>query len=111
MVPMGSSGWPIRDQVAPSSDSRPTRLTSAMPSSTCWPVSLSAQWIRASVSPENQSARWRVFQMPTLLIQPPRLVDDATSGLTVTTRSATEGASRARASKKRPSVCCVVRVR
>jgi hypothetical protein len=41
------------------------------------------------------------------LIQPPRFVDDATSGLTVTTCAATSGASRARSTKKRPNACCV----
>ncbi len=45
--------------------------------------------------------------MPTWLIQPPRLVEEATSGLTVTTRSATSGASRARSTKKRPNACWV----
>src|SRR5215213_2295929 len=46
-------------------------------------------------------------QMPALLIQPPRLVDVPTSGETVTTRSATSGASRTRSTKKRPNACCV----
>ena len=45
--------------------------------------------------------------MPTRLIQPPRLVEDATSGLTVTTRCATWGAACARSVKKRPNVCWV----
>ena len=45
--------------------------------------------------------------MPTLLSHPPRLVELATSGLTVTTRSATSGASRTRSAKKRPNACWV----
>ena len=35
IVPIGSSGCPSRDQVAPSSPSNPTRLPSAIPSSMC----------------------------------------------------------------------------
>ena len=45
--------------------------------------------------------------MPALLIQPPRFVEVPTSGETVTTRSATSGASRTRSTKKRPNACCV----
>ena len=46
-------------------------------------------------------------QIPTLLIQPPRFVEVPTSGETVTTRSATSGASRTRSTKKRPNACWV----
>ena len=59
------------------------------------------------MSSANQSIRSPMLQMPALLIQPPRLVDVPTSGLTVTTRSATSGASRARSTKKRPNACWV----
>jgi hypothetical protein len=44
---------------------------------------------------------------PERLIQPPRLVEEATSGLTVTTRAATSGAAWARSTKKRPNACWV----
>ena len=46
-------------------------------------------------------------QIPTWLIHPPRFVDDATSGLTVTTRAATSGALCERSTKNRPNSCWV----
>src|SRR3954463_12562305 len=85
----------------------PTRFTSAMPSSMWRPWSDSRQRTSVSVSSANQSMRSPRLQMPILLIQPPRLVDVPTSGETVTTRSATSGASRARSTKKRPNACWV----
>src|SRR5438270_95348 len=92
---MGSSGWPEVSQVAPSSPSRVTRLTSAMPSGMCWPVEVSGQRTRRSSGwpslAENQSCRSVGDQTPILLIQPPALVLLATSGETVTTRAATSG--------------------
>ena len=45
--------------------------------------------------------------MPAWLIQPPRLVEEATSGLTVTTCSTTSGAAWPRSTKKRPNDCWV----
>ena len=48
-----------------------------------------------------------MFQMPTRLCQPPRFVEDATSGLTVTTCLATPGASRLKSLRKRPKALCV----
>jgi hypothetical protein len=47
-------------------------------------------------------------QTPTLLSQPPRLVLELTSGLSVTTRAPTSGASRVRSISARPSAACVV---
>ena len=46
-------------------------------------------------------------QTPTLFIHPPRLVELATSGLTVTTLSVTSGSSRDMAVIIRPKVCWV----
>src|SRR5215216_5500102 len=68
---------------------------------------ISCQWTSVCESSANQSRRSPTDQMPALLIQPPRLVELATSGLTVTTRSATSGASCTRSTKKRPKACCV----
>ena len=51
----------------------------------------SRQRTSVSVSSANQSMRSPRFHTPTRLIQPPRFVEDATSGLTVTTCSATLG--------------------
>ena len=79
-----------------------------MPSSMWRPWSDSRQRTSVSVSSANQSIRSPGFQMPALLIQPPRLVEVPTSGLTVTTRSATSGASRVRSTKKRPNACWVL---
>ena len=45
------------------------------------------------------------FQTPTRFIQPPRLVELATSGLTVATRSATSGSSRSVAVSISPNAC------
>ena len=72
-----------------------------------WPCSDSRQRTSVSLSSANQSIRSPGCQTPTRLIQPPRFVDDATSGLTVTTCSATSGAAWARSTKKRPNACCV----
>src|SRR5215216_5842144 len=71
------------------------------------PWSDSRQRTSVSVSSANQSIRSPIEKIPALLIQPPRLVDVPTSGETVTTRSATSGASRARSTKKRPKACWV----
>ena len=92
---MGNSGWPQRLQVAPSSPSNPTRLVSAMPSSMCCPVGFSRQCKMVSASSANPSSRSCADQTPTLFTQPPRLVLELTSGLTVTTRAAAAGASPA----------------
>ena len=107
-TPIGNSGWPQRLQVAPSSPSRPTRLVSAMPSSMCCPVGFSRQCRMVSASSANQSVRSRADHTPTLFTQPPRLVLELTSGLTVTTRAAAPGASRVRSSRARPSAAWVV---
>ena len=107
-TPIGNSGWPQRLQVAPSSPSRPTRLVSAMPSSMCCPVGFSRQCRMVSASSANQSVRSRADHTPTLFTQPPRLVLELTSGLTVTTRAAASGASRVRSSRARPSAAWVV---
>src|SRR5664279_4219487 len=85
-TPIGSRGCPHRLQVAPSSPISPTRLVSAMPSSTCWPVGRSRQCRMVSVSSANQFGRSWGGQNPPLFTQPPRLVLELTSGLTVTTR-------------------------
>ena len=105
---MGSNGSPQRLQVAPSSPSRPTRLVSAMPSSRCWPSGRSRQCRMVSGSSANQSTRSRADHTPTLFTQPPRLVDDETSGASVTTRFAASGAVRVRSSRVRPSAAWVV---
>ena len=77
IVPIGTSGWPSRDHVAPSSPSSPTRLPSAIPSSMCWPAADSVQRrIRFGVVGEPVVPVCEV-QIPTRLIQPPRLVDEA----------------------------------
>ena len=107
IVPIGNSGCPSRDHVAPSSPSSPTRLPSAIPSSMCWPCSDCRQRTSVSLSSANQSMRSPRFQTPARLIQPPRFVDDATSGLTVTTCRVTSGAVCARSTKNRPNACCV----
>src|SRR5215210_7833209 len=78
-----------------------------MPSSMWRPPGVSCQCTRVCGSSANQSRRSPTDQIPDLLIQPPRLVELATSGLTVTTRSATSGASCTRSTKKRPNACCV----
>ena len=78
-----------------------------MPSSMCCPWSDSRQRTSVSVSSANQSMRSPTFQMPALLIQPPRFVEEPTSGDTVTTRAATSGASCSRSTQKRPSACWV----
>ena len=57
-----------------------------MPSSMCWPCEDSRQRTSVCGSSANQSMRSPMFQTPAWLIQPPRFVDDATSGETVTTR-------------------------
>ena len=61
-----------------------------------------------SASSANQSVRSRADHTPTLFTQPPRLVLELTSGLTVTTRAAAPGASRVRSSSARPSAAWVV---
>ena len=78
-----------------------------MPNSMWRPPVVSCQCTSVCGSSANQSRRSPTDQMPDLLIQPPRLVELATSGLTVTTRSATSGASCTRSTKKRPNACCV----
>ena len=78
-----------------------------MPSSMCWPPVFSRHFKRRSGSSANQSARPASDQTPLLLIQPPRFVELATSGLAVTTRSATSGAARRRSERKCPRVACV----
>ena len=78
-----------------------------MPSSMCWPCRVSRQRTSVSVSSPNQSMRSPRAQIPARLIQPPRLVDEATSGLTVTMRAATSGASCERSTSTRPSACWV----
>ena len=109
-TPTGNSGCPCLLQVAPSSPSSPTRLVSAMPSSMCCPVGFSRQCRMVSASSANQSVRSRADHTPTLFTQPPRLVLELTSGLTVTTRLAASGASRVRSSRARPSAAWVVAV-
>src|SRR5262249_51838774 len=71
------------------------------------PCDVSRQRSSVLGSSANQSMRSPTFQTPTLLIQPPRFVDDATSGLTVTMRSATAGTDRAMSASRRPNCCCV----
>ena len=70
------------------------------PSSMCWPCSCSRQWTSVSLSSANQSIRSPRCQMPARLIQPPRLVDDATSGLTVTTCARHLGRARGRGRRR-----------
>ena len=81
-----------------------------MPSSRCWPVGRSRQCRIVSGSSANQSTRSRAAHTPTLLTQPPRLVDELTSGASVTTRAAASGADRVRSSSARPSAAWVVAV-
>src|SRR5664279_580576 len=70
MVAMGISGSPHRLQVAPSSPSRHTRLTSAMPSSMCWPLLTVDQRRTRSVSSTNlggwinKTGVWSVHDPP-----------------------------------------------
>ena len=78
-----------------------------MPSSMWRPRVVSCQCTSVWGSSANQSRRSPTDQIPDLLIQPPRFVELATSGLTVTTRSATSGASCTRSTKKRPNACWV----
>jgi len=61
-----------------------------------------------SGSSANQSTRSRADHTPTLFTQPPRFVDDETSGHSVTIRFAASGAERLRSSSARPSAACVV---
>ena len=82
-------------------------MPSAIPSSMCRPCSVSRQRTSVSVSSANQSIRSPRCQIPPRLIQPPRFVDDATSGLTVTTWAATSEAPWERSTKKRPNACWV----
>lgn len=81
-----------------------------MPSSMCWPAGPSRQCRIVSPSSANQSRRSEVDQTPTLFTQPPRLVLELTSGLTVTTRAAASGASRVRSRRSRPRAAWVVAV-
>ena len=67
----------------------------------------SRQCSAVSVSSANQSVRSAGDQTPTLLIQPPRLVLELTSGLTVTTRLAASGASLVKSRSTRPSAAWV----
>ena len=79
-----------------------------MPSSMCCPVGFSRQCRMVSASSANQSVRSLADHTPTLFTQPPRLVLELTSGLTVTTRRAASGASLVRSSSARPSAAWVV---
>src|SRR4029077_1648442 len=63
-----------------------------------------------SPSSANQSTRSVGDHTPTLLTQPPRLVLELTSGLTVTIRPPAWGAARLRSSSVRPSAAWVVPV-
>ncbi len=81
-----------------------------MPSSRCCPVGRSRQCRIVSGSSANQSTRSRADHTPTLFTQPPRFVDELTSGQSVTTRAAASGAERVRSSRVRPSAACVVAV-
>ena len=110
ITPMGNRGCDQRLQVAPSSPIRPTRFVSAMPSSTCWPVGRSRQCRTVSASSANQFSCSTSAHTPTLFTQPPRFVEELTSGLTVTTRAPTSGAARLRSSRVRPRAACVVAV-
>ncbi len=103
-----AAAGPSRDHVAPSSPSRPTRLPSAMPELDVLAVRRTRASARACPCRRRTSRCGRpCSRRPTRLIQPPRFVEEATSGLTVTTRSATSGAACARSTKKRPNACCV----
>ena len=68
------------------------------------PASAGSSPGRRRTSPAGRRATRR----PTLFTQPPRLVDELTSGLTVTTRAPTSGAARLRSSRVRPSAAWVV---
>ncbi len=81
-----------------------------MPSSRCCPSGRSRQCRIVSGSSANQSTRSRADQTPTLFTQPPRLVEELTSGHSVTTRRAASGADRVRSSSARPSAAWVVAV-
>ena len=85
-------------------------MVSAIPSSMCCPVGRSRQCRIVSASSANQSVRSCAAHTPTLFTHPPRLVLELTSGLTVTTRRATSGATRVRSSSARPSAAWVVAV-
>jgi len=76
----------------------------------CCPLGDSRQCRIVSLSSANQSVRSPEDHAPTLLTQPPRFVDEVTSGVTVTTRRAASGASRVRSSSTRPSAAWVVEV-
>jgi hypothetical protein len=95
---MGINSCPQRLQVEPNSAARQTRFTSAIPSSMCSPWAPSLHFRRRSVSSANQSCRSLTDQTPVLLIHPPRLIDEATPGLSVTTRRSTSGGARLRSS-------------
>ena len=90
-----------------------------MPSSTWRPWSDSRQRTSVSESSANQSMRSPMLQMPLRLIQPPRLVDDATSGATVTTWPRRPRAPRGRGRRRgarapagwSPSRCAGARAR
>jgi hypothetical protein len=73
----------------------------------CCPVGFSRQCKMVSASSANQSVRSAADHTPTLLTQPPRLVLELTSGLTVTTRRAASGACLVRSSSTRPGAACV----
>ena len=60
------------------------------------------------MSSANQSDRSFWDQTPILFTQPPRLVLEATSGLTVTIRRPASGAARLRSSSVLPSAAWVV---
>ncbi len=59
----------------------------------CWPLWDWRQWTRVDRSASNQSECSSMCHIPTWFSQLPRLVEEATSGLTVTTRAAISGAA------------------
>ena len=100
---MGNSSSPFASNDCPSCPSIMNRLFSDIPSSMCCPWDDSFH-LSTLASSSGSCSGSLLFQTPDLLIQPPSPVELATSGLTVTTRSATSGRFRARSVSTNPYI-------
>ena len=90
-MPIGSSGCPVARPGGSELAEQPDEVPLGDAELECWPCEDSRQRMSVCGSSANQSMRSPMFHTPAWLIQPPRFVDEATSGETVTTRAATSG--------------------
>ena len=104
---MGKSISPVISWVRPNWPRAMKRLFSEMPSSMWRPSSDSSQ-LMALLSRSSGNSSWgRLAHTPARLIQPPRLVELATSGLMVTTRSWRCSVLLESSVRTRPNICWV----